>query len=59
MRRIIFDRILLNRRNIFKNLINVKHVINQEQSAANKRLTIKKKKHENADVCNKEKNSFE
>jgi hypothetical protein len=40
VRRIIFDRTVLNRRNIFKKRINVKHVINQEQSAANKRFTI-------------------
>lgn len=38
--KIMLDLIVFNRRNIFKNLINVKHVINHEHNAANNRFVM-------------------
>ncbi len=46
---------VLNRRKILIKRIKVKQVINHEQSAANKRFNMQKKKHENTEICIKEK----
>jgi hypothetical protein len=43
---------------MFIKRIIVKHVISHEQSAAHRRLIKNEKKHENADICIKEKNSI-